>query len=68
MTKTIRNRFFKYYLDADTEYYDKVKMGDFINISTSELGLAAIGVMAPIKLLVSLFSAFGSVLLLMILG
>ena len=68
MTKDIRDKFFKYYLDADSEYYDRIKIGDFINISTSELGSAVVGVIAPIKLMVSLVSAIGSVVILMMLS
>ncbi len=64
MTKNIRDKFFKYYLDADSEYYDRVKIGNFINISTSELGLAVSGVIAPIKLMVSLISGVGSIVIL----
>ena len=68
MIKDIRDKFFKYYLDADSEYYDRVKMGDFINISTTELGTAVGGVIAPINLMVSLVSAIGSVVILMMLS
>ena len=68
MTKTIRDRFFEYYLDADSEYYDQVKIGDFINISTTELGSATLGVIAPIKLMVSLISALGSIFILLMLS
>jgi ATP-binding cassette, subfamily B, bacterial MsbA len=66
--KTVRDRFIQYYLDADSEYYDRVKIGDFINISTSELEWAAIGVIAPIKLMVSIVSAFGSIIVLLLLS
>jgi ATP-binding cassette, subfamily B, bacterial MsbA len=68
MTKNIRDKFFKYYLDADSEYYDQVKIGDFINISTTELGYAVTGVIAPIKLLVSLLSSIGSIAILFMLS
>jgi ABC-type multidrug transport system fused ATPase/permease subunit len=68
MTKTIRDRFFEYYLDADSEYYDQVKIGDFINISTTELGSATLGVIAPIKLMVQLISALGSIFILLMLS
>jgi len=68
MIKSIRDKFFKYYLDADSEYYDEVKVGDFINISTSELGLAVSGVIAPIRLMVSLLSAIGSITILVMLS
>ena len=68
MTKNIRDKFFKFYLDADSEYYDKVKIGDFINISTTELASAVSGVIAPIKLLVSLLSAIGSIAILFMLS
>ncbi len=59
MTKNIRDKFFKYYLDADSEYYDQVKIGNFINITTEELGLAVNGVIAPVRLMVSLISVIG---------
>jgi ATP-binding cassette, subfamily B, bacterial MsbA len=68
MTKNIRDKFFKFYLDADSEYYDQVKIGDFINISTTELGYAVTGVIAPIKLLVSILSAIGSITILFMLS
>ncbi len=68
MTKDIRDKFFKYYLGADSKYYDQVKIGDFINISTTELGTAVVGVIAPIKLMVSLVSAIGSIAILMMLS
>lgn len=68
MIKSIRDKFFKYYLDADSEYYDEVKIGDFINISTSELSLAVSGVIAPIRLMVSLLSAIGSITILVMLS
>ena len=68
MTRNIRDRFFKYYLDADSKYYDQVKIGDFINISTIELGSAVVGVIAPIRLMVSLVSAIGSIVVLFMLS
>ena len=67
MTKNIRDRFFKYYLDADSEYYDHVKIGDFINISTTELTLATLGVIAPIRLVVALLAAIGPLIILLML-
>ncbi len=68
MMKDIRDKFFTYYLDADSEYYDQVKIGDFINISTSELRSAVHGVITPIRLMVSLVSAIGSFIILMMLS
>ena len=68
MTKDIRDKFFKYYLDVDSEYYDRIKIGDFINISTSELNSAVVGVIAPIRLMVSLVSSMGSIVVLMMLS
>lgn len=66
--KIVRDRFIRYYLDSDSEYYDQVKIGDFINISTSELEWAAVGVIAPIKLMVSIVSAMGSIIILLMLS
>lgn len=68
MTKNNRKKFFEFYLNADSEYYDQVKIGDFINTSTTELGNAVLGVIAPIKLMVALVSSFGSIMILLMLS
>lgn len=68
MVKNIKNKFLKFYLDADSEYYDQVKIGDFINISTTELNRATVGVIAPIRLMVAIVSAFGSFVILLMLS
>ncbi len=68
MVFNIKNRFFEYYLDADSSYYDKVKIGDFVNIVTTELGAAVVGVIAPIKLMVAIVSAIGSLAFLLYLS
>ena len=61
MMKNMRNNFLSYYLDAESEYYDKVKISDVVNITFSELVGAVSGVLAPIKLMVSLVSAIASI-------
>ena len=68
ITRDIRDSFFKYYLYAGADYYDQVKIGDFVNISTTELGAAVTGVLAPIKLMVMVVSAVGSFVVLYVLS
>lgn len=68
LTQKNRNKFFEFYLNADSEYYDQVKIGDFINTSTTELGNAVVGVIAPIKLMVALVSSIGSIMILLMLS
>ena len=60
MTKDMRNNFLAFYLNADSEYYDRVKISDVVNITFSELGNAIGGVLAPIKLMVVIISSVGS--------
>ena len=68
MLKSIQADFFKFYLRADSKYYDQVKIGDFINISSTEVNHAVIGVIAPIRLMVASLSAIGSIAVLMMLS
>ena len=68
MTRDMRSKFFSNYLQAESNYYDKVDMGTFVNITTTELSGAITGVIAPIKLMVAIVSAVGSFFVLFLLS
>ena len=68
MARDMRNNLLKKYLSANSNYYDRVDIGSFVNNNISELGSAVTGVMAPINIIVTFFSAVGSFLLLFILS
>jgi len=68
MTRDMRSKFFSNYLQAESNYYDKVDMGTFVNITTTELSGAITGVMAPIKLMVAIVSAVSSFFVLFLLS
>jgi ABC-type multidrug transport system fused ATPase/permease subunit len=68
ITRDMRDKLLKKYLSASSKYYDRVDIGDFVNSNISELGPAVTGVMTPINLIVSAFSALGSIALLFILS
>jgi ABC-type multidrug transport system fused ATPase/permease subunit len=66
--RDMRDNLLKKYLSASSKYYDRVDIGDFVNSNISELGPAVTGVMTPINLIVTAFSAIGSIALLFILS
>ena len=68
MVRDMRSNFLSYYLGADSEYYDRVKISDVVNITFSELGGAVNGVLAPIKLMVAIVSSVGSIVVLFLLS
>ena len=68
MVRNMRKDFLSYYLSADSEYYDSVKISDVVNITFTELGTAVSGVLTPIKLMVAIVSFVGSIILLFILS
>ena len=68
MARDMRSKFFSNYLQAESNYYDKVDMGTFVNITTTELSGAITGVIAPIKLMVAIVSAVGSFFVLFLLS
>ena len=68
ITRDMRDKLLKKYLSASSKYYDRVDIGHFVNSNISELGPAVTGVMTPINLIVTAFSAIGSIALLFILS
>ena len=68
MTKNMRDKMLKKYLSAGSDYYDRVDIGNFVNSNISELGTASSGVIIPINIIVTVFSATGSMVLLFLLS
>jgi ABC-type multidrug transport system fused ATPase/permease subunit len=54
-----RNRIFNKYMEADIEYHDSVPIGNLVNVITTEVSGAIIGIMAPMDLIVYLVMIFG---------
>jgi len=68
MIKNMRDKMLKKYLSASSDYYDRVDIGNFVNSNISELGPASSGVMMPVNIIVTVFSATGSIILLFLLS
>jgi len=62
----LRNRLFKAYIFADARFYDKFRMGKFVNTITVEVSNAVLGVMTPIELLVYFIMAIGYITILLL--
>jgi len=56
------------YLQASASYYDTVTIGDFTNSSFVELPAAVGGVMLPIKLIITIMSGVGSIVILLVIS
>jgi len=59
LIQTQRNRMFNGYIDADTAYHDSTPVGNFVNVVTTEVNAAVMGVMAPIELMVYIIMLIG---------
>jgi len=66
--KDMRDRLLNNYLQAEASYYDNVGIGNFTNSSSVELPAAVGGTMLPIKFIITIMSAIGSVTLLFIMS
>ena len=66
--KDMRDRLLNNYLQAEASYYDNVGIGNFTNSSSVELTAAVGGTMLPIKFIITIMSAIGSVTLLFIMS
>jgi ABC-type multidrug transport system fused ATPase/permease subunit len=54
IAKTLRDKMFNRYIDADTSYHDKIPVGSLVNVITTEVNGAIAGIMAPLDLIVYL--------------
>ena len=68
ITRDMRRKLLNLYLRSSSEYYDRVKIGDFTNVSFVELNNAIGGVLMPIKLVISITYIFVSILFLLLLS
>jgi ABC-type multidrug transport system fused ATPase/permease subunit len=68
LIKKNRDMLLDYYLNTNASFYDKFGVGDFINSSSVEMSAAINGSMIPIKFIVSIITALGSMILLSILS
>jgi len=68
MTKNMRVKLLKQYLNADALFYDKMDIAAFTNSSTVELPSAVNGVMVPIKLITTAIASCVTVVFLFILS
>ena len=66
--KKMRDKIMRLYLNAPPQYYDQVSIGDITNRITVELSSASNGVMIPIKFLITVISAIGVFIMLMLLS
>jgi ABC-type multidrug transport system fused ATPase/permease subunit len=64
----MKDRLLHKYLQAEPSYYDTVGIGNFTNNSFVELPAAVGGVMLPIKLITTIMSGIGSIILLLLLS
>lgn len=57
LIKKLRDKYFKYYMNATTSYHDRVSIGDLVNAMTTELNSALYMISAPINIII--FSIMG---------
>ncbi len=63
-----RNRMFNRYLEADTSFHDNMPVGKLVNIMTTEVNSAIVGVMAPMELMVYIIMLIGYLGMLLLLS
>ena len=59
ISKTLRDKTFNRYIDADTSYHDSVPVGNLVNVITTEVNSAVMGVMAPMDLVAYIMILLG---------
>ncbi|MBT5230585.1 MAG: ABC transporter ATP-binding protein [Methylococcales bacterium] len=55
----LRKKMFDRYLSANIAYHDRMPVGNLVNVMTTEINAAVIGIAAPLELLVYLLMAVG---------
>ena len=63
-----RNRMFNRYLEADSSFHDSMPVGKLVNIMTTEVNAAIVGVMAPTELMVYIIMLIGYLGMLLLLS
>ena len=59
IVQALRNRMFNGYIEANTSYHDSIPVGNLVNVITTEVNAAVVGVMAPIELTVYVVMLIG---------
>jgi ABC-type multidrug transport system fused ATPase/permease subunit len=68
ITQIQRNRMFSGYIKADTAYHDEMPVGNLVNIITTEVNNAVMGILAPMELIVYTIMLFSYTLVLLLLS
>ena len=63
-----RNRIFNRYIEANTSYHDSIPVGNLVNVITTEVNSAVMGVMAPMELIVYIIMLIGYLVILFMLS
>ena len=68
ITQIQRNRMFSGYIKADTAYHDEMPVGNLVNIITTEVNNAVMGILVPMELIVYSIMLFSYTLVLLLLS
>ncbi len=68
ITHKMQNRIFNGYIEADAAYHDKTPVGNLVNVITTEVGGAVMGILAPMELIVYCIMLLGYLSLLVLLS
>ena len=68
ITQIQRNRMFSGYIKADTAYHDEMPVGNLVNIITTEVSNAVMGILVPMELIVYSIMLFSYTLVLLLLS
>ena len=68
ITKKQRTRMFDAYIHANTNYHDKMPVGNLVNVMTTEVNRAVNGIMAPTELVVLFIMLIGYLIVLFLLS
>lgn len=68
VAQILRDRIFSKYIDANTSYHDNIPVGKLVNVITTEVNGAVMGIMAPMDLIVYCIMLLGYLTLLAILS
>ena len=68
ITKKQRTRMFDAYIHANSNYHDKMPVGNLVNVMTTEVNRAVNGIMAPTELVVLFIMLIGYLVVLFLLS
>jgi len=68
IVKNVKDRLLASYLRSDSSFFDKLKIGSFVNKTVVEVPSAVGGLFVPVQLIVTLITGLGSITFLMIIS